>query len=428
MQISYIIINYIIMSIGGVLMTLTVHQFLPIRKGWIYRLVPGILFAVALGLPSWIGDENPMFLLPFFMGVFLLCYTGSWYARLIMGIIFYTLLMSLNMMIDTMRSNILHSVGINGIYLAHNFLKLLIWLILLTVVKRVVSRSKKLVLVPRLWMLLGGLSLAPFFAVFSLTIWNSNSFGKEFYYDIVPRMAYTVLPFACLSALSLLVTFLVLSNYEELKQAKAAAEISDIYYQGINREHTEVRIIRHDLRNHITVVQSRLEQGDSDGAIRYLEKLGSSPALTGRKRYCENEIANAVLTIKAAVMEQEKIQADLAVTLPTSLPVPDVELCALLGNALDNAIEAAKTAREKYIMVRARADKGMLMLQVQNAMGVEPLLENGAFKTTKSDTASHGFGLAAMREIAERYGGLMEADVRQGQFELIVCLPLPAEG
>ena len=428
MQISYIIINYIIMSIGGVLMTLTVHQFLPIRKGWIYRLVPGILFAVALGLPSWIGDENPMFLLPFFMGVFLLCYTGSWYARLIMGIIFYTLLMSLNMMIDTMRSNILHSVGINGIYLAHNFLKLLIWLILLTVVKRVVSRSKKLVLVPRLWMLLGGLSLAPFFAVFSLTIWNSNSFGKEFYYDIVPRMAYTVLPFACLSALSLLVTFLVLSSYEELKQAKAAAEISDIYYQGIKREHTEVRIIRHDLRNHITVVQSRLEQGDSDGAIRYLEKLGSSPALTGRKRYCENEIANAVLTIKAAVMEQEKIQADLAVTLPTSLPVPDVELCALLGNALDNAIEAAKTAREKYIMVRARADKGMLMLQVQNAMGVEPLLENGVFKTTKSDTASHGFGLAAMREIAERYGGLMEADVRQGQFELIVCLPLPAEG
>lgn len=419
---------YIIMGLGGILMGLTVRRFLPIRKGWFCRFVPVLLFAVVLGLPSWVGDENPILLLPFFIVIFLLCYSGSWYARLIVGIIFYTLLVSLNMMLDSIPYYSTFIAEVHWEYLILSATKLLVWMVMWVAVQRFVPGSKRLVLVPRLWMLSGGLSLAPFFAVLSLTIWNAKAFDAKAYYHIVTRLAYTILPFTVLSALSLLVTLLVLSRHEELKQAQKAAEIQDVYYQGIKREQMEVRTLRHDLCNHITVAQSLLEQGDNNGAKRYLEELARSPALAGQQRYCENGIANAVLTNKAAVMEQEGIHTDLTISLPDRISIPDTELCALLGNALDNAIEAARTARDKHITVRARADKGMLMLQVENTVGSNPLRENGVFKTTKSDADAHGFGLAGMREIAERYGGSLEASVRQGRFDLIVCLPLPQEG
>lgn len=57
--------------------------------------------------------------------------------------------------------------------------------------------------------------------------------------------------------------------------------------------------LRHDLRNHMTVVRARLKQGDADGALHYLDALSASPALQDARRICENEIVNAVLIAKA---------------------------------------------------------------------------------------------------------------------------------
>ena len=149
--------------------------------------------------------------------------------------------------------------------------------------------------------------------------------------------------------------------------------------------------------------------------------MTTSPALRGTRRRCENEAANAVLTAKAEAMEREGVAADFAVSLPRDLPVADMDLCALLGNALDNALEGTRGAGERRITVRCKADKGLFMLRVENTLGgeVKPDLA-----TTKADKAAHGFGIPGMREIAERYGGTLDAGAREGRFELVVCLPL----
>ena len=102
----------------------------------------------------------------------------------------------------------------------------------------------------------------------------------------------------------------------------------------------------------------------------------------------------------------------------------DMDLCALLGNALDNAIEGSRGAGERRITIRCKADKGLFMLRVENTLGgaVQPDLA-----TTKTDKAAHGFGIPGMREIAERYGGTLDAGVRDNGFELVVCLPLAGQ-
>lgn len=134
-----------------------------------------------------------------------------------------------------------------------------------------------------------------------------------------------------------------------------------------------------------SAAQGLLEQGDGEGAKRYLEELSQSPSLQGSRRLCDNDIANAVLSSKLPVMERERICTDFEISLPQKLAISDIDLCALLGNALDNAIEAAGKAADKYIMLRVSTGKGILMLRVENALEGEHHWDNGSFQTTKQD-------------------------------------------
>ncbi|WP_300587403.1 ATP-binding protein [uncultured Oscillibacter sp.] len=141
----------------------------------------------------------------------------------------------------------------------------------------------------------------------------------------------------------------------------------------------------------------------------------------GRRILCENEVANIVLASKAEAMDQAGLVGDFAVSLPQTLSVADTDLCALLGNALDNAMEAALQAEDKRITVRCRVDKGLFMLRVENAVAGEVRPD---LVTTKADKSAHGFGLPGMREIAQRCGGSLETRAEGGRFELVACIPL----
>ena len=153
--------------------------------------------------------------------------------------------------------------------------------------------------------------------------------------------------------------------------------------------------------------------------------LQAASGPSGAGRFTENDTVNIVLSAKARDMAQAGLIADINVSLPENLPIADPDLCALFGNAVDNAIEAAKDAADKRITIRARADKGLLMLRVTNAYaGRREEKADGLFATTKADRRAHGFGLRGMREIAARNGGTLETTAKDGVFELVACLPL----
>ena len=84
-------------------------------------------------------------------------------------------------------------------------------------------------------------------------------------------------------------------------------------------------------------------------------------------------------------------------------------------------MDAAAQASDPRIILRCRADKGMFMLRVENAMVGKT---KDDLSTTKPDKTMHGFGLAGMREIADRYNGSLETRAGMGRFELIAAFPL----
>ncbi len=182
-----------------------------------------------------------------------------------------------------------------------------------------------------------------------------------------------------------------------------------------------MRTLRHDLRNHLSTALGLLEQGEGEKARQYLLELTDSQAMQSSRCICENEIVNAVMSFKAEEMERRGILADLQIALPADLSIADTDLCALFGNALDNAIEAAQNTEERKIKVRCKAERGLFMLRVENSRSGQVQED---LRTTKADKKFHGFGLAGMREMVTRYDGCLEAGAKDGSFELVVSIPL----
>ena len=391
--------------------------FVLLRRGRLWKVLLFLTLAGTSGMVIWIGDPNLLYTLPIFFSLFFLSTRGNRVGRLAVCIILFCLEMSVCALLDTYVERInrdaLYDVLVR---MARPLVFGPLWLLL----RRRLPREP-VTLSRRLWKLVLGLAAMPLCALIAVVLLTFRRYESAEVHAVAMNQGMVVLPFALLTSLVLLLAILILADHERLEQADRLAGLREVYYQGLRQQERQVRQLRHDLRNHLTVVRGLLEKGDAQGAAGYLDQMAASPALRGGKRLCDNETANVVLAAKAEAMERAGIAVDFAVSLPGELPVADTDLAALLGNALDNAMEGVEGAEEKRVTLRCRADKGLFMLRVENpaGAGIAPDLA-----TTKADRAAHGFGIPGMREIAERYGGTLDAGVRGGSFELVVCLPV----
>ena len=390
--------------------------FIPFRaKKWAKPILY-VLLTGSAGMVIWVGDPNLAFTLLVFFPCFLLCTQGEPPQRLSLALIFFCYIMAVCAMLDT------YLMHVDAYDLLTRLLRPLIFggmYFLLR--KRLPPEPPKLS--RRLWRLLLGLGAMPFLSILAVVALSYNIHESLLVQSQSLRQGLVVLPMVLGSSLLLLLALLTLADYERLQQQERLASLRELYYQNLRREQDQVRSLRHDLRNHLAALQGLLEEGQTAKAIDYVNQLEGSPAFAGTRRLCDHEAANAVLSAKLEEMERLGLIADVQIALPETLSISDVDLCALLGNALDNAMEAAVKAPDKQIILRCRVEKGMLMLKVSNALTGE---ETAELRSTKADSAHHGFGLPGMREIAGRYGGSLEAGPREGRFELLACLPVKA--
>ena len=399
---------------NGFFLFRVISAFVQVKEKRIFKLMLFLLLSGTSGMVIWVGDNNLIMTLPVFAVLYLICTRGELLGRLATVIVFFCLIMSVCAMADTYLKDLEHYD------VATRLMRVAAFGLLYASLRGRLPREP-VRLSRRLWKLVLGLSAMPFCALVAVVLLTYRRYDSIEVHTLSMNQGLVVLPFVLVTAVVILFAVLTLADYERLTQENRLASLREVYYQGIRREQTQVRTLRHDLRNHLTVLQGLVKHGDREKIEAYLEQIVGSPALQGGRQLCENEVANAVVSAKAEEMERNGLIGDLQITLPPALPVADTDLCALLGNALDNAMEAAAKAGDKKIFMRCRTDKGMLLLQVRNALAGD---EREDLATTKPDQRHHGLGLAGMREIAARYGGMLEAGPDGGCFELLVCLPL----
>jgi sensor histidine kinase regulating citrate/malate metabolism len=188
----------------------------------------------------------------------------------------------------------------------------------------------------------------------------------------------------------------------------------------------EMRAQRHDFISHIQVVYSLLQMEEHQEAIDYLEKIYSQLATVNRVLRTKMTAFNALLQVKSAAAEKRGIALEMDIrTTMERLTIPPWELCCVVSNLLDNAMDAAAFSAAPAITLRAGETLGQITLSVENNGASIPaairgrLFEPGV--TSKGE--NHGMGLSIVKKMLEQYGGSISVVAEEHHTVFTIVLP-----
>lgn len=211
---------------------------------------------------------------------------------------------------------------------------------------------------------------------------------------------------------------------EIAKLQQEQAEILERDYQALRQTYADNAKLYHDLHNHIETIYQCLMQGNIGEAVQYCEDLRTPVREIAQTIWTGDKAIDCLISSKMALAQQEKIKTKVNVEYPHNTNIRNVDLITILGNLLDNALEAAKIAPEgiRFLNLTVRRINSMLIIKVENGYGNTPVEENGILRTSKEDKVFHGWGLKSAQTAADRYDGSITTDYKDGVFQAVVTL------
>ena len=225
----------------------------------------------------------------------------------------------------------------------------------------------------------------------------------------------------CVTVFFLLRRFLY--NMIDRRIERFQSELIEKQVREIQNMYRQVRGWRHDYRNHINNMKIQLSEGNYDKLSDYLNELADDLDTVDTVIKTGNVMADAILNSKLNVAEKMNIKLNVKANVPDKLPMSDVELCSMLGNILDNAVEACGTLpeEERFMRVYIGKLKGQLYLSVQNSAGKVCKSKNTYLSTKEGE---HGYGLFRIDRVAKKYGGYVNRQNEEGVFATEIMVPL----
>lgn len=195
---------------------------------------------------------------------------------------------------------------------------------------------------------------------------------------------------------------------EKIKLLEQQQEHNIQYAESIRKQYEEMRSIRHDMKQHLAVISRLANEGDISGAAEYAAECSNLLEAVDIFVDVKNNFINAILNSKLSIAKSKGITVLCSSSSDIS-GICEHDLCILLGNMLDNAIEAAeKIQGAKFIEVSILVDEDKLNICVSNSIASSVLKNNPKLKTSKSNKALHGFGIRSIWHIAEKYNGSLD--------------------
>lgn len=247
--------------------------------------------------------------------------------------------------------------------------------------------------------------------------------------DVEARASWRyIAALVCVSALLVICGAIVdIGNALSADRIKQQSEMLEEAYAQLESLNGALRAQRHDFRNHLQVIGGLLEMGESDEAAKYIDRVyGSVGALSAQLRTASPAV-NALLRVKTAEAQKRGVAMDVIVRSAwEGLPAQGWEMCRVLGNLIDNAMDALKDTPSPRVTVTLGEERRALIFSVENngpeiPMEIREKIFQPGF-TTKG--GERGQGLAIVREIIAGYGGelTLESDENHTAF----CGRLPS--
>lgn len=231
------------------------------------------------------------------------------------------------------------------------------------------------------------------------------------------KLMVIMLPSAVLTALIELITEEI-TRRTDARLLLQQYELAQSGFERLRRHQEEVQMLRHDMAKHL----SFLRQSTSDKTTaHYLDELIGQQQAVSPVVQSRNQSLDIILNAKLSEAHEKGISVKIVqLDVPVTLPLSDAELCALLMNLLDNAINAAAVAKKPYIHLDFHQKDGFFVFVCENAVAENPHTND----IKKQTVLHHGLGLRIIRQIVRRYGDLMEIEKTPNIYRVTIALPL----
>lgn len=237
------------------------------------------------------------------------------------------------------------------------------------------------------------------------------------------------LVFIVLSFISTVFAISVSSKYQSEKREIELMSLTNTMmeqnFKQTQNAQTAVRQQVHDFKNHIRTINGMLD--DNSPAKKYIEDLLCLSYEQARYCHCSNEVINSIINCKINDAKQLNIPFEHYVTLPSPVYISSVDICAVLANQIDNALEACRKmplGSDVFIKVKIWQKESFLFFKVVNSAEKNPFNKNHELESTKADkNGMHGFGVKNIRRTVERYGGTLKNEYSGGCFTSTAMLP-----
>lgn len=230
---------------------------------------------------------------------------------------------------------------------------------------------------------------------------------------------------AALFIAAVLTVKFAIKRYTEKKLEDYQNSLLQQHYEEVENMYRQVRGWRHDYKNHIQTMKAHLQMKEYDLLDDYLKTLNADLMEIDRVLKTGNVMIDAILNSKLISAKDKKINIKADASVPAKLSVSETDLCAVIGNLIDNAIESVmqiENEEDRFIRIYLGVFKGQFYISVSNSVGGKIRKNGKEYITTKGK--SHGFGLKRIDTIVGKYGGFVNRQDEGDVFATEIMLPL----
>lgn len=216
-------------------------------------------------------------------------------------------------------------------------------------------------------------------------------------------------------------------EYQKAKKSEMLALKNEAYHNEIEvmkNQELSIRRMKHDMKNHCIVIAELAKQKDYGKIQNYLQEMLQEMETKQVWLQTGNIVIDGVVNYKFAQAETQGILCQAEAKIPRDLPLDEFACASILGNLLDNAMEAAVQAQHPEIRLLLGYEKNVLRMQFRNTYQGEIRKQKGGFVTQKKDKKHHGYGLRSVKRVVERCHGQMKTEYTKGEFSVFVMLPV----
>lgn len=233
----------------------------------------------------------------------------------------------------------------------------------------------------------------------------------------------------------LAINFMVIIMYENLykafasKSEKLLLEEQNKAYEKqleiMEQSRRATQIIRHDMKNHMISLKNLCLKKDNDNLSEYFDNIISKVSSDNVYSNSGNYVIDSILNFKLQDVNSIGVKPEVTIAIPEEIEFSSYEMTIILGNLMDNAIEALRECKgERILSIKIKYSKKNIIISFVNSFTGQGKVEDGVFITTKSDAKNHGIGLKSVEETVRKNHGHLDFQQDNGYFKVTIVLPI----